>query len=138
MVFTKIMIFMKTLLYYSSSFSRRTSSFIGKYLGSKGLKTAILGPFSGCFWTEKSSGTIRCSNLILLIINRLCLNYLLVFLLVPHIVQLLYTAYYQPITLVFKNLDSHRGSLRQAEMPLIDYFLSCGLPKVNNRIRAIL
>ena len=28
--------------------------------------------------------------------------------------------------------------LKQAEMPLIDYFLSCGLPKVNNRIRAIL
>lgn len=82
MVFTKIMIFMKTLLYYSSSFSMRTSSFIGKYLGNKGLKTAILGPFSGCFWIEKSSGTIHCSNLILLIINRLCIDYLLVFLLV--------------------------------------------------------
>ena len=114
MVFTKIMISMKTLLYYSSSFSRRTSSFIGKYLGSKGLKTAIWGPFSGCFWIEKSSGTIHCLNLILLIINRICLNYLLVFFLVKHIVQLLYAAYYQQVILVFKNLDSHRGSLRQA------------------------
>ena len=52
--------------------------------------------------------------------------------------QLFYATYYQLVTLVFKNLDSHRGSLRQAEMLLIDYFLSCGLPKVNNRIRAIL
>ena len=40
----------------------------------------------------------------------------LVFLLVKHIVQLLYTAYYQQVILVFKNPDSHRGSLRQAEM----------------------
>ena len=34
---------------------------------------------------------------------------------------MLYTAYYQPVTLVFKNLDSHRGSLRQAEMSQIDH-----------------
>ena len=41
--------FFDTTLYYSSSFFRRTSSFIGKYLGSKGLKTAIFYLYLGHF-----------------------------------------------------------------------------------------
>ena len=36
--------------------------------------------------------------------------------LVKHIVQLLYTAYYQQVILVLKNPDSHRGSLRLDEI----------------------
>ena len=37
-----------------------------------------------------------------------------IFFLVKHIVQLLYAAYYQQVILVFKNPDSHRGSLMLA------------------------
>ena len=34
---------------------------------------------------------------------------------------MLYTAYYQQVILVVKNPDSHRGSLRPAEMSQIDH-----------------
>lgn len=44
-----------------------------------------------------------------LIINKL------IFFLVKHMVQLLYTAYHQQVILVVKNPDSHRGSLMQSE-----------------------
>ena len=69
-------------------------------------------PKMGSFWGSKKTEKAKAKTLAYLC-N--CLIIKLILFLVKHIVQLLYTAYYQQVILVYKNPDSHRGSLMQSE-----------------------